>query len=164
MLNEEWKDIKYFKSREFVCPHCGIEDMNLNLVQSIDAIRGITGIPITIPSGYRCEIHNKEVGGVKNSFHLIGKAIDITIKEIKAIPLFYKICIVSSLFKGYGFNPYKNFIHLDIGTDYNRYFIYLPDGKTAPVKDRILKQINSCTIENYLDFIKEKKFDEYNGI
>ena len=37
--------------------------------------------PIIINSGFRCETVNRQVGGVKNSQHLIGQAADISPKD-----------------------------------------------------------------------------------
>ena len=37
--------------------------------------------PIIINSGFRCETVNRQVGGVKNSQHLIGQAADIRPKD-----------------------------------------------------------------------------------
>lgn len=36
------------------------------------------GMPITVTSGFRSERVNRLVGGAKGSFHLVGKAADIT--------------------------------------------------------------------------------------
>lgn len=47
------------------------------LVDLLDRIRERIGQPLHISSGYRCEEHNAEVGGVPNSFHVQGIAADI---------------------------------------------------------------------------------------
>ena len=42
--------------------------------------------PIIINSGFRCEAVNRQVGGVKNSQHLIGQAADIRPKDPAQFP------------------------------------------------------------------------------
>lgn len=39
------------------------------------------GRPITVNSGYRCQVHNKTVGGVANSQHMKGEAADICCED-----------------------------------------------------------------------------------
>ena len=39
-------------------------------------VREALGVPIYNTSGVRCQGHNRAVGGVENSLHLIGKAVD----------------------------------------------------------------------------------------
>ncbi len=39
------------------------------------------GKPITVNSGYRCQVHNKAVGGVANSQHMKGEAADVCCED-----------------------------------------------------------------------------------
>jgi len=39
------------------------------------------GGPITVESGYRCGVHNKEVGGAPASPHMTGLALDLTFAD-----------------------------------------------------------------------------------
>ena len=43
----------------------------------LDSLREAYGKPIYVNSGYRCEKHNKAVGGVPKSQHMRGEAADI---------------------------------------------------------------------------------------
>ena len=43
----------------------------------LDPVRAQFGKPIRVNSAYRCEKHNRKVGGAKNSQHLYGQAADI---------------------------------------------------------------------------------------
>lgn len=81
---------KYFKYEEFRCPCCGENDISLELIARLDAARGIAGIPFIITSSYRCEKHNKEVGGVEKSSHLKGLAADIAYKDARELFLIIK--------------------------------------------------------------------------
>ena len=73
-----------FKMKEFECK-CGqcrmpsevqtnIETLVANV---LDPLREAYGKPIYVNSGYRCEKHNADVGGVPKSQHLVGEAADI---------------------------------------------------------------------------------------
>lgn len=73
--------MKYFNLSEFACKcgHCGggEEHMSLELLKRLDHAREVAGIPFVISSGFRCEVHNREVGGVPGSAHTKGLAVDI---------------------------------------------------------------------------------------
>lgn len=47
------------------------------VAEQLELIRNTYKQPIIIKSGYRCEELNKAVGGVSNSFHRSGLAVDI---------------------------------------------------------------------------------------
>ena len=53
-----------------------IDNLNYTL-QRLEEIREGYGKPIIISSGYRCDELNKLVGGVNNSLHKIGLAVDL---------------------------------------------------------------------------------------
>ena len=42
-----------------------------------DEIRRRAGVPLSVNSGVRCKQHNADVGGVWNSLHLTGQAVDL---------------------------------------------------------------------------------------
>ena len=78
-----WDSIKHFKQSEFTCKcGCGLNNMNLAVVKIADKVREHFRSPAIVTSGSRCEKHNKEVGGVSNSRHLQGKAIDMYVKGV----------------------------------------------------------------------------------
>ena len=80
-----WDEIKHFDRSEFACK-CGrycngfpVEPSEV-LVRLADRAREEFGAPATISSGVRCNQHNANVGGVSNSKHKLGLAMDISIK------------------------------------------------------------------------------------
>ena len=78
-----WSDIKYFKESEFTCKcGCGLNNIKLTIVKIADQVREHFGSPAIVTSGCRCTKHNKNVGGVANSRHLDGKAIDFYVQGI----------------------------------------------------------------------------------
>lgn len=79
--NDFWSKIKYFKKEEFRCRcGCGADSMEEKLIFEAEDIRVHFGAPITVSSGRRCANHNARVGGVSNSRHLSGKAMDFCVK------------------------------------------------------------------------------------
>lgn len=77
-----WNDIKYFTREEFRCK-CGGKycdgfpaEPQEGMVRAIDNVREHFGKAFTPNSGVRCPTHNANVGGVSNSRHLYGKAVD----------------------------------------------------------------------------------------
>ena len=78
-----WDNIKHFKKSEFDCKRgCGLNNIQLEVVKIADEIREHFGKPAIVNSGTRCAKHNKEVGGVANSRHLTGKAIDLYVQGV----------------------------------------------------------------------------------
>ena len=77
--------MKWFKEKEFACRCCGelppLARANVRALveQVLDPVREKLGRPIVVNSGYRCQKHNLEVGGVKGSQHLRGEAADIVL-------------------------------------------------------------------------------------
>jgi hypothetical protein len=62
------------------------EENLMALVENVlEPAREKLGGPIIVNSGYRCERHNKAVGGVANSQHLRGEAADIRCADNKRL-------------------------------------------------------------------------------
>ena len=105
--------MKYFKLEEFDSsdePGSGAK-MHEEILHMLDAVRKEYGKPIKINSGYRTEARNKKIGGVPNSSHLKGLAVDISCKNSKdrfaLVKLFLKV----------GFTRIgiaSSFIHVDV--------------------------------------------------
>jgi uncharacterized protein YcbK (DUF882 family) len=93
------------------------------LAEHLQAIRDASKTPILINSAYRCEKHNKAVGGVKNSQHVLGKASDINIKGWNANKTANFIEDLHNKWKNRtsGLGRYNNFVHIDIRDGYSRW-------------------------------------------
>ena len=114
---------KYFDESEFACK-CGNHGFNQDgtpcldhvidkrLVDLLDAIRERLGVPLYINSGYRCEAHNEEVGGVQNSYHTQGVAADITYDgiDVDYLAQIAEECGADGIGKYY----YQDFVHVDV--------------------------------------------------
>ena len=102
----------YFNLSEFACPCCNLVMLHPKLLTKLVELRNILERPVYINSGYRCFEYNRNVGGVVNSYHCIGLAADIKVKDMNLITLL-EIC-ENIDFSGIGFYEKKNFLHLDV--------------------------------------------------
>ena len=67
-----------FTSEEMACNcGCGEGTMDASFMEALQNARRIFQQPMVITSGFRCEQHNRDVGGTPDSAHLRGKAADI---------------------------------------------------------------------------------------
>lgn len=86
-----WDGIKHFKKSEFACPcgKCGgfPVDPKEELVKVAQRVREHFGQPATVSSGVRCASRNAAVGGVANSRHLTGKAMDYSVQGVSGAKL-----------------------------------------------------------------------------
>ncbi len=57
------------------------DKLHILITECLDPIRERCGFPITVSSGYRCEMLNKKVGGVGTSQHVKGEAADLVGKD-----------------------------------------------------------------------------------
>ena len=83
-----WDDIKHFRRDEFKCK-CGGRycngypaEMQEAVVKIADAAREHFGKPAHVVSGLRCQRWNAHEGGVANSQHMYGEAIDLRIDGV----------------------------------------------------------------------------------
>lgn len=105
--------IKYFKFTEFVKEEGGFIDSDL--VLKLEKLREAVGFKLIITSGYRSEEKNREVGGAKQSLHLEGKAVDISISGISPFGLYQ--LIKNAFLVGFtGIIVYPKHVHFDIRT------------------------------------------------
>jgi len=114
MLNSinNLKVAKYFKLSEFACPCCNLVMLHPKLLAKLVELRNTLEKPVYITSGYRCPKYNHQIGGVVNSYHRIGLATDIKVKDINLITLL-EVC-ENIDFNGIGVYEKKNFLHLDV--------------------------------------------------
>tara|TARA_R110002153_G_scaffold114620_1_gene257475 strand:- start:3364 stop:3759 length:396 start_codon:yes stop_codon:yes gene_type:complete len=115
---------KNFNKKEFDCK-CGCEMPSSvfyeieELANELQIIRDSFNAPIQINSAYRCPSHNKAIGGVSNSQHVLGKASDIVIKGYTPDEVADQLEVMledECLFPFHlgGIGKYNTFTHIDI--------------------------------------------------
>lgn len=80
--NQQLDENNYLTQKEIdcKCSACTFTMLDERTLASFLALRKEYGEPIQVNSGYRCMIHNAEVGGKPLSKHQMGMALDLTIK------------------------------------------------------------------------------------
>lgn len=95
---------KFFTEKE-------VAGLQIALVQMLDRAREYAGVPFILTSTLRTTDHNSDVGGVADSSHLKGLAVDIKAEDARS-----KYKILTGLI-AVGFNRlgiYEHHIHADI--------------------------------------------------
>ena len=106
---------KNFSRHEFGCRCCGLADINQRLVNALQELRDLAGLPVRISSGYRCPEHNRAIGGAPRSQHLLGTAADISVRGMTPGQM-YRLAEDVEAFRngGIGVYPDKGFVHVDV--------------------------------------------------
>lgn len=111
-----WAGIEYFTPGEFACKcgRCGgyPAQMSRAVVQTADRVRRHFGAPATVSSGLRCAAHNANVGGVANSRHLCGKAVDLCVSGKSADAVLAYVRQQPEIRYAYAID--NHFVHMDV--------------------------------------------------
>ena len=114
---------RWFSEEQFRCPCCGGLKIDDRLIDMLDGavaqLESVVGEvrEVVVTSGYRCEAHNRDVGGYHKSFHLIGKAADtmprvVGVDAVDVMRLWF-FALIRAGFNGVGYtNGYA--VHADM--------------------------------------------------
>lgn len=101
----------YFTEKETMC-RCGCHSGGFlpDFREKLNKARELAGIPFFVLSGFRCEEHNRNVGGSETSSHLIGCAADIKAEDSRKRFIIVK-ALLDAGFTRIGIG--KDFVHVD---------------------------------------------------
>lgn len=113
-----WDTVRFFGRAEFMCncggKYCGgfpVEPVPM-LAKTADRVRRHFGKAAIVSSGVRCSRHNVNVGGVPDSRHLTGRAMDFRIEGETAKQV---LSYVNSLPEvRYAYDIDGRYIHMDV--------------------------------------------------
>jgi len=123
----EAEDTEYFQVHHFTCNHCHKNQIQQEILNKLQALKNHLGFDydIYITSGYRCKMHNKNIGGVANSQHILGMAADIRIitkdGEWLSGGEIAELVEKSGVFGDGGMGIYDSFVHLDARGEFARW-------------------------------------------
>lgn len=96
------------------CPHCKGGMAHVRWLNAWERLRPVVG-PTIVTNGYRCPIHNAEVGGAEDSEHLRGTAGDLVFPKSfnPETPEALKLFLICG-FRGIGRGMASGAVHLDV--------------------------------------------------
>lgn len=103
---------QYFSPQEMACRGTGRLMVDTDLMDRLEPLRHRMGVPLIVLSGYRSPEHNTKVGGAKDSQHMKGTAVDVSVTNVDPEKL-----IAAALELGFTWikrYPANGFVHLDI--------------------------------------------------
>ena len=167
------KDFKNFQFSELKCK-CGGKYCNgyptgfsYELLEQLQNIRNHFGRAVIITSAVRCPGHNKNVGGVNNSKHVQGRAVDFYVKGISYKTLYNYVKTLPR--NNYTYNISGSVMHHDINPveikEYNLTRILKKGCKGDDVKE-LQKEIKTTVDGIFGDKTKTKvkSFQKSNGL
>lgn len=105
---------RYFAEREVKCKcGCGEANMDSAFMERLDMLRYRYNRPIILNSAYRCLEHNAAVGGVSDSPHTRGIAVDIKCNGQETYLLLKHATELGFTGIGVAQKGSKRFLHLD---------------------------------------------------
>lgn len=111
-----WDSIRHFTRAEFAC-RCGRcggfpAEPKEALIRIAEDVREHFDSPTVVSSGVRCAAHNAAVGGVANSRHLAGKAMDFAVAGRSAAEVLCYVNQLSGIRYAYAID--QSYIHMDV--------------------------------------------------
>lgn len=101
------------------CPRCADNPSRphtkIEVINAVQAIRDFLEEPVIITCGVRCEAHNKEIGGVRDSRHLpqYADAVDIAVADAYEAAAIARLAWDHGIGGATAIRPYKAHIHID---------------------------------------------------
>ncbi len=105
----------YFKDEEFqqLTPSCSISQMDDRLLEGVDILREIVGLPFILTSAYRSRDWDLAKGRTGNGPHTKGMAVDVSAPNSYFVRRVWEEALkLTQYFQGIGIG--KGFIHLDV--------------------------------------------------
>ncbi len=134
-----------FLASEFCCKGngcCVCAKIDTSLVECLQKIRNHFGAPTTINSGYRCEKHNKAVGGASSSYHIKGMAADIVVSGVKPLEVAKYAESIGIL----GIGLYDDFVHIDTRKQKAFWYSHKEEKRNSFLEENAIKKWQQAAI------------------
>lgn len=101
---------KNFNREEFACKcGCGFDDIDLDLIPILQAVRDHFKSPVNVHSGCRCPEYNERIGGAAKSYHMKGMACDFSVRGVPPSEVQEYLAEHDG-----GLGHYDSFTHVDV--------------------------------------------------
>jgi uncharacterized protein YcbK (DUF882 family) len=111
---------EHFDRAEFACKcGCGYNTVDVILLLVLEDVRDRFKSPVRINSGCRCLDHNEDIGGSKNSQHVLGRAADTTVDGVSPEEVYEYLS--RKYPTRYGMSCYDTFVHIDTRSNKSRW-------------------------------------------
>ena len=108
---------EHFDKDVFIC-RCGKcrqeLRISLTLVGILEDIWVKFNQPLQVQRGFVCDQIEIEEPGPKRNYHGMGKALDFTVQDTKQLPEIFRHLESFPEITGLGYDPDKNYIHIDL--------------------------------------------------
>lgn len=103
------------------CGNCQKEHrVHLGLVGGLEQLSGMLRKPVRVQMGARCQTYNQTLAAHRKSYHLQGKAAHINVDGV-ALAEVFKTCEKILEFRGLGYHPEENCVHVDTRSETDRW-------------------------------------------
>ena len=103
---------KNLSRHEFACKcGCGFDTMDWETVTLVQALCDRFNTKVLVHSGCRCTTYNRKVGGAKDSQHIKGRAMDISLEGVSPETVYEYLDRWNK--DNLGLGLYKTFVHVD---------------------------------------------------
>lgn len=158
-----------FKASEFLCNGSGCcteGKVDEKLVEILQKIRDHFGKSVHISSAYRCETHNKKVGGASRSKHVLGQAADIKVTGVKPAEVAKYAESIGVLGIGlYETDKDGHFVHVDTRTTKAYWYGQKQEKRTtfggAPV---VTKKPENYTLKQFIEDVQKACGAKVDGV
>ena len=106
---------EHFDRSEFMCHcNCGCDTVDYELLRVLEMVRAHFHSPVRVTSAFRCLEHNRSIGSKDTSMHVVGKACDIQVMDVKPETVYNFLNRWSPTGLGLGLYKEKGFTHVDV--------------------------------------------------
>lgn len=103
----------HFTDAELRCRCCCATLCTPGLLDALETFRAAVRHPVIVDSAYRCEGHNRAIGGAPHSQHVRGNAADIRVEGMTPAQLEAAARTVPAI-RGIGRSDSHGFLHIDV--------------------------------------------------
>ena len=134
---------EHFNHRDFICrcKYCGGREfkIHLGLVGVLEQLGGHFRKNVNVVEGFRCEEENDRQEKHKKSFHMIGKAVHVVMRDITPKQIIEYLQTIEEV-RGIGFNVEDKTVHIDTRREERKEWIREGKDRYTPMSTEKKKQ------------------------